>query len=575
MIKARIPPENPDANLKSYDEVYQSFSWGDLEKEFTWHETGQVNIVHEAIDRWANDEKKRSRKALIFEKTGKVKEYTYLDLKEISSQWANLFIERGFGAGDRMFILLPTCPEVYFAMLACARLGIIFYVLFPNLSYDEIEARLQNSKPRGMITHPDMAERLPVHAMTGVEHVFLTEGFGVNLFPSEILIPSVIGDFPRRSLTRWVTRSTPLYLLYTTSGGTAPPKGVVHAHGDMLGHLLTARYVLDVKEGSVLWTDATDPGWVVGIVYGAFAPWLCCATSVVQGDHFSASTWYRTLEKHQVTVWYTTPRTINRLMQAGDDVPGRYDLSALRHIATVGEILSPAQFYWARQTLKLSPHDTWWMTELGMICLANFPCMSIRPGSMGKPVPGVEVAVIDDEGEPLPEFSMGELALKPGWPCMMTGIWEDPARYQEYFRLNGWFLTGDMVTKDEDGYFYYNSRNDDLIKVGQRDTGPYEVEQVLALHQAVAEAVAISVRTTDQDPMFKAFVRLKEGFTPSKRLNLEIKTFVRASFSPEIPLSEVVFVDELPKTISGMLLHRALLARELGLPIGDTRNLQE
>jgi len=575
MMKARIPPENPDANLKSYEPAYQNFSWTDIEKQFTWYETGNVNIVHEAVDRWTNDERKRNRKALIFEKAGKVREYTYLDLKEISSQWANLFIEYGFGVGDRVFILLPSSPELYFAMLACARLGIIFYTLFPNLTYDEIETRLQNSKPRGIITHPDMAERFPVHAMGSVENVFLTEGYGVNLFPSEILIQTALADLPKKSLTRWVDLSTPLYLLYTTSGGTAPPKGVVHSHRDMVGHLMTAQYVLDVNEESVLWTDGGDPGWVTGIVYGAFAPWLCCATSVVQGDHFAASTWYRTLERHRVTVWYTTPRTINRLMQAGDDVPGRYDLSSLRHIATLGETLSPEQFYWARHALKLSPHDTWWMTETGMICLANFPCMSIRPGSMGKPVPGVEAAVVDDEGEPLPEFTMGELALRPGWPSMMTGIWEDPARHQEYFRLKGWFLTGDMVTRDEDGYYYYNSRNDDLIKVGQRDTGPYEVEQILSLHQAVAEAVAISVRSSDQNPAFKAFIKLKDGFTPSKRLNLEIRTFVRANFSPEIPLSEVVFLDELPKTRSGILLHRALLARELGLPIGDTRNLQE
>jgi len=575
MIKARIAPANPDANLKSYAEFYEKFSWSDIEKEFTWHETGNLNIVHEAIDRWTEDEQKARRRALVFEKSGKVKEYTYQDLKEISSQWANLLIEYGFSSGDRVFILLPPSPEVIFAVLACARLGIIFYVLFLTLSFDEIEARLLNARPRGVITHPDMAERLPLHAMSSVAHVFLTEGLQLDLFPSEIVIPDVIGEMAKESHIRWLSASAPLYLLYTTSGSTGPPKGVIHSHRDMLGHLMTARYVLDLKEGSVLWTDGGDPGWVTSIVYAGFGPWLCGATSIVQGDQFSASTWYRTLEKHKVEVWYTTPRTLTRLMQAGDDVPTRYDLSRLRHVCTVGETLSPEQFYWARQVLKLSPHDTYWMTETGMICIANFPSLSIRPGSMGKPVPGVHAAVIDDEGEPLLEYTMGELALKASWAAMMSGLWEDEARYREHFRFKDWFLTGDMVTTDEDGYFYHDGRNDDLIKVGQRDTGPYEVEQILSLHPSVAEAVAISVRSLNGKAGFKAFVRVKDGFTPSKRLNIEIKHFVKANFSPEIPLTEIVFLDELPRTRSGALLRRVLMARELGVPSGDPSRLKE
>jgi acetyl-CoA synthetase len=575
MIKARIPPENSDANLQSYAEVYKNFSWSDVEKKFTWYETGNINIVHEAIDRWAGDEEKGKRKALIFEKGGKIREFTYSELRDITCQWANLLTEYGFAFGDRIFVFLPSCPEVYFSMLACARLGIIFCALFPTLGYDEIESRIQNAKPRGIITHPDMFERLPLHAMSTVEHVFLTEGPLLNLFPSEIVVQKTLQEMPKRSATRWVSKSTPLYLLYTTSGSTGPPKGVVHCHGDMVGHLLTGSYVLDLKDDSIIWTDGGDPGWVTGIVYGMFAPFLHCVTSVVQGDRFSASTWYRTLERHRISVWYTTPRTITRLIEAGEDLAVRYDFSHLKHLATVGETLSPEQFYWAKDALKHAPHDTWWMTETGMICMANFPSMSIRPGSMGKPVPGIEASALDEQGEPLPEFSMGELALRPGWPAMMSGLWQDTVRYQEYFSPNNWFLTGDMVTKDEHGYYYHQGRNDDLIKLGQRDTGPYEVEQVLSLHQAVAEAVAISVRSGTENPMFKAFVRIKKGFTASKRLNLEIKNFVKANFTPEIPLSEVVFLDELPKTRSGILLRRVLEARDLGIPSGDHTKLEE
>ncbi len=575
MFKAEIPPENPNANLKSYTETVANFSWDDIEKEFTWYKTGNLNIAYEAVDRWADNPETANRVALIFEKGDKVKEFSYLQLKEISSQWSNLFIEYGFAVGDRMFIFVPPSPEYYFAMLACARLGIIFCPLFTTLGFDELDVRLQNAKPRGIITHTDMAERFPTQSMPSVECVFLVEGTGVGLFRQEIALKTVAGELPKRSHIRWVSRSTPLYLLYTTSGSTRPPKGVMHAHGAMAGYLATARYVLDVNEGSMLWTDGGEPGWVTGVVYGAFAPWLCGATSVVQGDQFSASTWYRTLERYKVDVWYTTPRTITRLMEAGGDLPSRYNLSFLRHIATVGEVLSPEQFYWARNTLKHSPHDTWWMTESGMICIANFPSLSIRPGSMGKPVPGIEAEVMDEDGEILPVLTMGELALRPGWPSMMTAIWEDEERYKNYFRVKDWFLTGDMVTKDENGYYYHQGRNDDLIKVGQRDTGPYEVEQVLSLHQAVAEAVAISTSSPAGRPTFKAFVRLKSGYTASKRLNLEIKNFVKACFSPEIPLSEIIFMDELPKTRSGILLYRALMAQELGLPIGDPSKLQE
>ncbi|MCX5862804.1 MAG: AMP-binding protein [Deltaproteobacteria bacterium] len=574
MIKARIPPENPDGNLRSYAEEYKNFSWTEVEKEFTWHSTGNLNIVHEAVDRWAQDEKKGKHTALIFEKAGRVKTFTYCDIKDISCQWANLLTEHGFAFGDRIFVFLPSCPEFFFSMLACARLGIICCVLFPTLGYDEIEVRLQNAKPRGIITHPDMFERLPQHAMTTVEHVFLTEGPRLDLFPSEIVVQSVLHEMPKRSSTRWVDKSTPLYLLYTTSGSTGPPKGVIHSHGDMVGHLITGKYVLDLRDDSIIWTDGGDPGWVTGIVYGMYAPFLSGITSVVQGDQFSASSWYRTLERYKISVWYTTPRTITRLMEAGEDLAKRYDFSHLRHLSTVGEALSPEQFYWAKDTLKHAPHDTWWMTETGMICVANFPSVSIRPGSMGKPVPGLEAAILDEQGEPLPEFSIGELGLRAGWPAMMTGLWGDDPRYKNYFSPNNWFLTGDMVTRDEHGYYYHQGRNDDLIKLGQRDTGPYEVEQVLSLHQAVAEAVAISVRPSTENPSFKAFIRIKKGFTPSKRLNLEIKNFVKANFTPEIPLSEVVFLDELPKTRSGILLRRVLEARDLGVPSGDPSKLE-
>jgi acetyl-CoA synthetase len=571
MIKARIKPENPEANLKSYFQTYSNFSWSDMEKEFSWGEDGKTNIAAEAVDRWADDPAKRDVPALVFEKAGEIQSFSYLQLKEKSCRWAGLLSVHGFSPGDRLLLFLPPCPDIYFIVVACARMGVIFSTLYTTLHFEELQWRIRNAEPRGIVTHPDLMERLSPEATEGVKYLFLVETTLAGPNPKEVPVEALLETTPKQ-LGRRLPPEAPLYLLYT-SGSTGPPKGVAHAHRDMVGHLMTGRYVLDLNEKSVLWTDG-DPAWVPGMVYGAFAPWLCGATSVVQRDPFSASTWYRTLERRQVSVWYTTPMILRRLMEAGDDLPGRYDFSHLRHIATVGENLPPDLFFWAKQNLKRAPHDNWWMTETGMICIANFPSEPIKPGSMGRPAPGIEAAVLDPDGAPLPILSLGELALKVGWPAMMRAIWRDEERYSAYFR-NEWFLTGDMVIKDEDGYFYHQGRNDDLIKAGQEFIGPYETEQVLAQHPAVAEAAVISNMADPGKVALKAFVVISKGFTPSTRLNYEIKAFVKTNLHHLIPLTEIAFVEELPKTRSGKLLRRVLRARELGLPVGDPSKLEE
>jgi len=262
-------------------------------------------------------------------------------------------------------------------------------------------------------------------------------------------------------------------------------------------------------------------------------------------------------------------------MEAGDDLPGRYDLSSIIHIATVGHTLLPDMLYWARTNLKHSLHDTWWMSETGMICIANFASMDIKPGSMGKPVPGIEAAILDENGEKLPFLTMGELALKVPWPTMMRSIWHDEGRYMEYFRFKGWFMTGDMALIDEEGYFYHQGRTDDLIKVGEKLIGPYEIEHILYQHPAVREAAVISKSSKPSNPILKAFIVVNRHFMPSNRLNQEIKAFVKANLSLDIPLNEISFLDKLPKTSSGKLLRRILRVREMGLPGGNPFGLQE
>jgi acetyl-CoA synthetase len=571
MIKLRIKAHRRNANLRSYEEIYRSFSWLDQEAELASTDSSRTNIVFEAIDRWVGE--RGGVRALVLEKGGTIANYTYSQLKAVTCQWANLLSRYGFKKGDRLFIYLDSCPELYFAVVACARMGVLFCPLFPTLLYDELEDRLYNAKPRGILTHPDLAENLPHEAMADVEHVLLTEGPAPGMFSRESVITELPGQMPDQFDTVWVERDAPLYLLYT-SGSTGPPKGVVHAHRDMVGLKSTARYVLDLNEGTVVWTDG-HPAWVTGTVYGTFAPWLCGATSVIMADPFSASSWYRTLEKHKVEVWYTTPSTVRRLMDEGEDLPRRYDFSSLRHVCTVGEALGPELFFWVKRNIGLPPHDTWWMTETGMICLANFPSMDTKPGSMGRPVPGVDAAIVADDGERLPVLSLGQLALKPGWPAMMRELWRDEPRYRAYLRLPGWFLTGDMAIMDEDGYFFHQGRMDDLIKAGEKLIGPYEIEQVLCRHPAVHEAAVISKETSPRKSSLKAFLTVSEGFKPSARLRNEIRAYVKPNLSSAVVLSEIEFLDELPKTRSGKLLRRVLRARELGLPEGDLLALHE
>lgn len=572
MLKTRIRPQNPNANMKRYYDTYHTFSWNDVEQELGIAGCSEINIVSQAIDRWADDPKRGNKPALIFDKGERALIFSYKELKEKTCQWANFLVAHGFEPGDRLLILLPPCPEIYLAMIACARLGAIFTNIYPRQTFDELEWILFNAEPKAVLTDPDLVELLSHEGMERVGSVLLTGTEQTGMFPQEAPLEPSVGRMPKDFTTRLVAPETPLYLLYT-SGSTGPPKGVVHAHGDMVGHYMTARYVLDLQEDSILWTDG-DSSWVTGTVYGAFAPWLCGATSVIQGQPFSASSWYRTLEKHRVSVWYTTPSTIRRLMEAGDDLPQRYDFSHLRHIASVGDALIPDLFFWVKEHFKLSPHDTWWMTETGMICIANFPSEPIKPGSMGRPVPGIKAASLDANGEPLPILTLGELALQVGWPSLMKALWRDEERYKLYFR-NGWFLTGDVVIKDEDGYYYHQGRNDDLIKVGEKLMGPYEIEQTLRLHPAVAEAAAIAKTAGKGKVAVKAFVRLNTGLTRSARLNHEIRAFLRANLHEDVPLAEIEFVEDLPKTRSGKLLRRVLRARELGLPSGDPSKLQE
>jgi acetyl-CoA synthetase len=371
----------------------------------------------------------------------------------------------------------------------------------------------------------------------------------------------------------WVDREDGMIIHYT-SGSTGKPKGVFHVHNAMIQQYYTGRIVLDLKEDDVYWCTA-DPGWVTGTSYGIFAPWLNGATNVIRGGRFSPQDWYKTIEKYKVTVWYSAPTAFRMLMGAGDEAVKSFDLSSLRHVLSVGEPLNPEVVRWGLKVYGQRIHDTWWMTETGAHLICNYPAMTIRPGSMGKPIPGVEAAIIDDAGNILPPNRMGNLAIKTPWPSMMRKIWNNPAKYEEYFRVPGWYISGDSAYMDEDGYFWFQGRIDDVINTSGERVGPFEVESKLVEHPAVAEAGVIGKPDPMRGEIIKAFIALREGYEPSEALKEEIAKFVKVGLSAHAAPREIEFRDKLPKTRSGKIMRRVLKAWELNLPTGDLSTIED
>jgi len=365
-------------------------------------------------------------------------------------------------------------------------------------------------------------------------------------------------------------------LLHFTSGTTGTPKGALHVHEAVISHHITGKLALDFHPDDIFWCTA-DPGWVTGMSYGIIAPLTNGVTSIVDEGDFDADRWYGVLQAERVSVWYTAPTAIRMLMKAGAEVPKRYDLSRLRFIASVGEPLNPEAVVWGQEALGLPIHDNWWQTETGGIMIANFRSMDIRPGSMGRPLPGVEAAIVrrTDTGaiEIQPPNTDGELALKPGWPSMFRAYLGDEERYRRCFS-DGWYLTGDLARRDADGYFWFVGRADDVIKSSGHLIGPFEVESSLLEHPAVAEAAVIGIPDPVAGEVVKAFVCLKNDAEATDELRLELLGFARKRLGAVVAPKDIAFRESLPRTRSGKIMRRLLRARELGLPEGDLSTLE-
>ncbi|GAJ99417.1 acetate--CoA ligase [Geomicrobium sp. JCM 19055] len=567
-----LPPKGGNPNLQSYDEMVKQFDWTEVEKHFSFHQTGKVNLAYEAIDRYAEDEQTKNKIALLYSDANRDESYTFEEMKRMSNRAANVFKEAGIKKGDRVFIFMSRSPELYFAALGAIKIGAIIGPLFEAFMEGAVRDRLENSEAKAIVTTPELIERVPVSELPALEHVFI-QGKDVDEKDGVIDFQAKLNEASEDAEVEWVDKEDGLILHYT-SGSTGMPKGVLHVHGAMLQHYQTAKWVLDLKEDDVYWCTA-DPGWVTGTSYGIFGPWLNGVTNVVRGGRFSPEDWYSTIQKYNVTVWYSAPTAFRMLMSAGEDVIKQYDLSSLRHVLSVGEPLNAEVVRWGAEAFGQRIHDTWWMTETGGMMITNFPAMTIKPGSMGKPFPGVEAAIIDDQGNVLPPNRMGNLAIKKGWPSMMRKIWKNEEKYQSYFEIDGWYVSGDSAYMDEDGYFWFQGRVDDVIMTSGERVGPFEVESKLVEHPAVAEAGVIGKPDPVRGEIIKAFVALRSGHEVSDELKEDIRVFVKKGLAAHAAPREIEFRDKLPKTRSGKIMRRVLKAWELDLPTGDLSTMDD
>ena len=550
-------------------------SWETARAELEGLPGGGLNIAHEAVDRQVRAGRGEVIALRWLGKNGERRTFSYAELARLSNRFANGLNRLGIRRGDRVCVLAGRLPELYITALGALKVGAVFCPLFSAFGPEPVRVRLAKSQARMLVTTSLLYERKVREqrcALPDLEHVLLTDsGAEPGVYAFHALLDAESDQFaiPFTAPDDWA-------LLHFTSGTTGSPKGALHVHEAVVAHRLTGRRVLDLHPGDVYWCTA-DPGWVTGVSYGIIAPLTNGATLVVDEAEFDARRWYAILEREQVKVWYTAPTAIRMLMKAGVELARGHDLSALRFAASVGEPLHPEGVVWGLETLGQPFHDTWWQTETGAIMIANTRDQDIRPGSMGRPLPGIEAAIVRRRPEGgvdlLEPGAEGELALRVGWPSLFRGYLDDEERYRHCF-TDGWYLSGDLATRDADGYYWFLGRADDVIKTAGHLIGPFEIESVLLEHPAVAEAGMIGKPDAFAGQIIKAFVALKPGYAASDALRKELIGFSRIRLGPAVAPRELEFVADLPKTRSGKIMRRLLRARELGLPVGDLSALE-
>jgi acetyl-CoA synthetase len=565
------------ANLADYERERARFSWEAARAAL--HVPGKpFNIAGIVLDRHVEAGRGGQVAARFVERDWRRRDVSYSELQRLSSRFATLLQTLDPAGDGRVFSLLGRCPQLHVTALGTLRAGRVFCPLFTAFGPEPIQTRLTLGAARVLVTTSSLYARKVAALrplLPALQHVILvTDGTPA---PQGTLAwhEALAGD--GGVCTPASTTADSPALLHFTSGTTGQPKGVVLPHDTVVAHHATARYALDLRDQDRIWCTA-DPGWVTGLAYGVLAPLACGATSIVDTEEFDPRRWYRLLAEERVTVWYTAPTAVRMLMKAGTGLARETALPELRFLASVGEPLNPEAVTWGVEAFGRPFHDNWWQTETGAIMVANYAAEPVKPGSMGRPVPGVDAAILLRTGEGGVEpvespDAVGELALRAGWPSMFRGYLGQEAKYRACF-VDGWYLTGDLARRDADGYYWFVGRKDDVIKSAGHLISPFEVESALLAHPAVAQAGVIGLPDAVAHELVKAFVELKPGFDATEALRRDLLAHARRRLGAAVAPRDVAFVASLPRTRSGKIMRRVLKARELGLPEGDLSTLE-
>lgn len=501
------------------------------------------------------------------------RDYTFSDIDLLTNRFANVLQGLGFSAGDIFFTFLPKMPEQFVAFLGALKLQVIAGTLFANFGEDALLDRLGDAGAKGLITKKSFLKKImrirdQLPALRWILIVDSDEDMGPDILSLGQLMKSASAEFSAQP-----TGPDLPSVLHYTSGSTGKPKGVLHRHNSILHQNKTTIEILGLTRNDIFWCTA-DQGWVTGTSYGIIGPWSLGITQVHYGGGYDAEAWFELLDKEGITVWYTAPTALRMLLREEPGIFGKYDLSKLRHISSVGEPLNPEVIHWAKRTLGKEIFDTWWQTETGGIMIANRRGVEIRPGSMGKPVTGIEPGILADDGAQLPVGVQGNLCIKAGWPSMFITYLNKDEAYRSRFR-DGWYYTGDTAYRDAEGYYWFMGRSDDVINTAGHLISPFEIESALLEIEEVAESGVIGA---PDDLLFEkvvAYVALHDRYQYSQELELKIRLHVTNKLSSIATPQELFFVKSIPKNKSGKIMRRVLKARYQGNDAGDISTLEE
>ena len=579
-ISKQDTPWEVAPNLTDYASAVKEFSWKSAVHELDGLPEGGLNIAFEAVERHTRGPFRNHAALRFLAREGDVREYTYAQLHELTNRFANVLCRLGIGPGDRVATLLGRVPDLYIAALGTLKNGAVFCPLYGAFGPEPIRVRLNLAEAKILVTTEALFQRKiepQLDALPSLKYILISRPTRNAARCPACLDLARLMEAADHRFQIGPTDPEEWALLHFTSGTTGKPKGAVHVHEAVVMHYMTGRLALDLHPDDVFWCTA-DPGWVTGTSYGIIAPLTIGATMIVDHEEFDAERWYGILQEQKVTVWYTAPTAVRMMMRVGAEVVAQYDTSSLRFMASVGEPLNPEAVLWGEEAFGLPFHDNWWQSETGGIMISNYAAMDIKPGSMGRPLPGVEAGIVqrrEDGGVAVIEEPdvQGELALRPGWPSMFRGYLDEEERYHKCF-AGGWYLTEDLAKRDADGYYWFVGRADDVIKSSGHLIGPFEVESVLMEYPAVAEAGVIGVPDPVTMERVKAFVALKPGYKANEALQKKLLGYARKRLGAAVAPREIEFRKNLPKTRSGKIMRRLLKARELGLPEGDISTLE-